>query len=281
MRFMGKTLQETAGAAGLSGMTESRNGGLPRLEFPLLLASSPGLKHGIYTRLGGVSGGAFSSLNAAFDVGDEPSAVEKNRRRIQGDMGGTPPVFLRQHHGTRVACIGGEKQRERAAEAPLYADAVITNQPGLLLVIQVADCQAVIIYDPVQQVVANVHSGWRGSIGNIVGKTVEKMQRIFGCRPENLTAGIGPSLGPCCAEFVHYRDEIPPSLWRYRVDGFHFDFWSMSIDQLKGAGLAERSIDAAGLCTRCRTDLFYSYRAEKTTGRFAAVAGLVGKGWQR
>lgn len=275
---MGKTFQETAGAAGLCGMTESRDGDLPRLEFPLLLASSPGLKHGIYTRLGGASRGAFSSLNAAFDVGDEPSAVEENRRRIQGDMGGMTPVFLRQHHGTRVVCIGGEKKGERPGETPLTADAVITNRPGLLLAIQVADCQAVIIYDPVEQVVANVHSGWRGSVGNILGKTVEKMKNTFGCLPENLTAGIGPSLGPCCAEFVNYRDEIPPSLWRYRVDEFHFDFWSMSVDQLKGAGLAEQNIDAAGLCTRCRTDLFYSYRAEKTTGRFVAVAGLVGKG---
>ncbi len=277
MGFMGKTLQKTAGATGLSSMRKSRNGDLPRLEFPLL-ASSPGLRHGIYTRLGGVSSGAFSSLNTAFGVGDEPFAVEKNRRRIQGDMGVMTPVFLRQHHGTRVVCLGGGKQSQQSAGAPLYADAVVTDRPGLLLVIQVADCQAVIIYDPVEQVAANVHSGWRGSAGNIVGKTVKKMQETFGCRPENLRAGIGPSLGPCCAEFVHYRNEIPPSLWRYRVEGFNFDFWAMSQDQLVGAGVAEQNIDTAGLCTRCRTDLFYSYRAEKTTGRFAAVAGLSGEG---
>jgi YfiH family protein len=274
---MGKTLQETAGGTGLSSMRESRNGGLPRLEFPLL-AASPGLKHAIYTRSGGVSDGPFSTLNTAFDVGDDPSAVEENRRRIQGDMGGMTPVFLRQHHGTRVVCIGQGKQGAQAAKTPLYADALVTNRPGLLLVIQVADCQAVIIHDPVEQVVANVHSGWRGSVGNILGKTVAEMQHTFGCRPENLRAGIGPSLGPCCAEFIHYRDESPPSLWRYRVDGFNFDFWTMSADQLKSAGVAGRHIDAAGLCTRCRTDLFYSYRAEKTTGRFAAAAGLGGKG---
>lgn len=280
MRSMGKTLQETAAGTGLSSMRERRNGDLPRLEFPLL-ASSPGLSHAIYTRSGGVSGGPFSTLNTAFDVGDDPFAVEENRRRIQGDLGGMTPVFLRQKHGTRVVSIGQGQQTVEAAGTPLAADAVVTNRPGLLLVIQVADCQAVIIHDPVEQVVANVHSGWRGSVGNILGKTVDEMQNTFGCRPENLRAGIGPSLGPCCAEFVNYREEIPPSLWRYRADDFHFDFWTMSADQLKDAGVAGGHIETAGLCTRCRTDLFYSYRAQKTTGRFAAAAGLGGQGGKR
>ena len=280
MRFMGKISQETAGSSAFSGLAEAAGGDLPRLEFPKL-ASLPGLRHAVYTRIGGVSHGPFSTLNTAFDVGDAPSAVRENRRRIRDDMGGMTPVFLRQHHGTGVVCIGPGRRGKDPAEAPLVADAVITDRPGLLLSVQVADCQAVVIHDPVAGVAANVHSGWRGSVANIVGKTVAEMQHRFGCRTENLVAGIGPSLGPCCAEFLHYRTEIPPSLWRYRVDDVHFDFWAMSVDQLKSAGVAGSNIDTARLCTRCRTDLFYSYRGEKTTGRFAAVAGLFGKGRTR
>jgi hypothetical protein len=160
----------------------------------------------------------------------------------------------------------------------LEGDAMVTSIPGIMPVIQVADCQAVVVHDPVRQVVANIHSGWRGSVGNIVGKTVAAMKQTFGCRPADMVAGIGPSLGPCCAEFIHYRTEIPPALWRHRIGERHFDFWSMSLAQLKDSGLAEEHVRIAGVCTRCRTDLFYSYRAEKTTGRFAVAAGLAGHG---
>jgi copper oxidase (laccase) domain-containing protein len=123
-------------------------------------------------------------------------------------------------------------------------------------------------------VVAAIHSGWRGSVANIIGRTVAAMVETYGARPERMVAGIGPSLGPCCAEFIHYRQEMPEPLWRYKDDGCHFDFWRLSRDQLRAAGVADRRIETCGLCTRCRTDLFYSYRGEKTTGRFAAVIGL-------
>ena len=138
-----------------------------------------------------------------------------------------------------------------------------------------ADCQAILLYDPVRRVVANVHSGWRGSVSDIAGKTVAAMENRFGCRGRNLVAAIAPSLGPCCAEFRNYREEIPESFWRYKDGAEHFDFWKISRDQLAAAGLTPDNIHAGGLCTRCRTDLFYSYRGEaRQTGRFAAVIGL-------
>ena len=116
-------------------------------------------------------------------------------------------------------------------------DALITAVPGLALAVQVADCQAILIYDPVRRVVANVHSGWRGSINEIASKTVVAMGQKFGCRSVDMVAAIGPSLGLCCAEFVNYRTEIPESLWKYKDNTNHFDFWKISRDQLVIGGL--------------------------------------------
>ena len=260
-----------AGRRPAAEMIADRSDGLLVYRFPGLSAS-PGLRHGVFTRKGGASKGPFAELNVGMGAGDNPEHVRENRQRVRRALDVGEPVFLRQRHGTRVVVDGNGAV---SGPAPAEADAVITGQRGRLLVIQVADCQAVIVHDPVRSVVANIHSGWRGSVADILGKTVAKMKAQFGSRSEDLLAGIGPSLGPCCAEFVHYRREIPPALWRYRVGDCHFDFWAMSVDQLKTSGIADRRIEVAGLCTRCRTDLFFSYRGEKTTGRFAVAAGLI------
>jgi copper oxidase (laccase) domain-containing protein len=130
------------------------------------------------------------------------------------------------------------------------------------------------LYEPVRRVVANVHCGWRGSIQNIIGRTVETMARQFGCSPGSIVAGIGPSLGPCCAEFINYKAEIPQAFWKYKDSDHHLDFWSVSRDQLTKAGVASENIETSRICTRCRADEFFSYRTAKITGRFAAVIGL-------
>ena len=87
-------------------------------------------------------------------------------------------------------------------------------------------------------------------------------------------AGIGPSLGPCCAQFIHYEQEIPEAYWMYQTRPYYFDLWQLSRDQLIAAGVLGEHITLAGICTSCRTDLFFSYRKEKTTGRFATVIAL-------
>jgi hypothetical protein len=100
------------------------------------------------------------------------------------------------------------------------------------LLIQTADCQAVMLFDPDKRVAANIHCGWRGSVADIVGRTVAHGRRIR-LRPGRMVAAIGPSLGPCCAEFVNYKQEIPRhSLWPFRVGWHHFDFWRISRHQL-------------------------------------------------
>jgi hypothetical protein len=100
------------------------------------------------------------------------------------------------------------------------------------------------------------------------------MKQHFDCHPGRIQAGIGPSLGPCCAEFINYRKEIPKEYWRYMGLNAHFDFWALSRDQMLQAGMAAANIEPGGICTRCHTDDFFSYRAARTTGRFAAVIGL-------
>jgi copper oxidase (laccase) domain-containing protein len=111
-------------------------------------------------------------------------------------------------------------------------------------------------------------------VTNVAGRTLAVMAERFGCDPADVQVGVGPSLGPCCAEFVNYREEIPRELWGYRRNSAYFDFWAMSRDQLSRAGVPQDQIHISGLCTKCRTDSFFSYRAEKTTGRFPAVIGL-------
>ena len=243
--------------------------GTPWWSFPSL-ARLPFLRHGVFTRHGGVSEGPFASLNVGHGCGDVPQHVETNRRIVGRCLGGGSLVRARQVHGCTVRVV----TREEAGHPPATADALVTDVPGLLLLIQVADCQPVLICDPRRRVVAAVHAGWRGSVADVAGATVRVMTDRFGSRPEDLTAAIGPSLGPCCGEFVHYRDEIPEALWSFRVDPTRFDFWAVTRLQLTAAGVPDAAIETAGVCTRCRTDTFYSYRGEGTTGRFAAVIGL-------
>lgn len=247
------------------------------------LSGLPGLIHGVFTRKGGVSRPPWTGLNIGLGCGDDPVHVCENRRRMLSALGLTRAVFLSQVHGGDIHTIrkgqvnAGEVWDPATGEtaSPVTADGIITDEPGLGLVIQVADCQAVIFYDPVARVVANVHSGWRGSVADIIGGCVARMAGDYGCRPEHIRAGIAPSLGPCCAEFVNYREELPKAFLPYKAaDRPFFDFWKISRDQLLNSGLRDDHIETMGLCTVCRPDLFFSYRREKNTGRFAAVAAL-------
>jgi YfiH family protein len=234
------------------------------------LSELSGVRHGIFTRNGGVSTGAFASLNVGQVGGDDPERVAQNRRIVAATLGGGTLVRARQVHGRAVKVVTGQD----AQAPPAEADVLVTDMPGLLLMVQVADCQPILLCDPVRRVVAAVHSGWRGSVANIIGETVSLIRARYGSRPEDLMAGIGPSLGPCCGQFVNYRTEIPADLWPFRVDADHFDFWAASRAQLLAAGLRAERIETAGVCTRCHTEAFFSYRGERTTGRFAAVIGI-------
>jgi YfiH family protein len=237
-----------------------------------LLARLPEVVHGFFTRQGGVSAGAYHSLNVSLAVGDRPEPVAENLGRMRQALGLTGLAGAAQVHGGRAAVITSVDEA-RAEDIP-EVDILVTTVPGLGLLIKQADCQAVMFYDPANRVVANVHCGWRGQVHNILGETVRLLQSRFGTHPEDLFAAVGPSLGPCCAEFTNFRREFPPALWNYQVRPNYFDLWQLSRDQLAAAGLLPTRLEVAGLCTRCGADDFFSYRRDRVTGRQGAIIAL-------
>ena len=244
-------------------------------QFPNLSRFSD-IRHGIFTRKNGYSKTPYKSLNTSYSTGDDSRNVKLNRSVISKCFDGNQLIFARQVHGTKTVVFAKKSItiKKRFHDVIPECDAMITDIKKISLVIQVADCQSILMYDPVRKVVANVHSGWRGSINNIIGRTISVMENEFDSKPGSIVAGITPSLGPCCAEFINYKEEIPEELWKYKDDSDHFNFWAISSDQLCDAGVLKKNIHLSEMCTRCNTDLFFSYRGEGTTGRFAAVIGL-------
>lgn len=241
--------------------------GVSFFQFPNLV-SFPELRHGVFTRNGGFSREPFKSLNLSLSVGDEDRAIKHNRLLVSRCMDNGELVFTRQVHDAGVVVVSGTDS------LPFIGDSLVCGLENRMLAIKIADCQSVLIYDPVRNVIANVHSGWRGSVKNVIGRTIEVMKEHFACSPSDIFAGISPSLGPCCAEFINYRNEIPEQFWKYRHNKNHFDFWQISIDQLCCAGVIPENIHSSGICTKCNTSLFFSYRGEKITGRFVSVIGM-------
>ena len=241
------------------------------------------------TRIGGVSEGKYHSLNLGFHVDDRYDAVLTNRQRFCRSV--SLPiesiVASQQVHGTDVATVDGS-QRGRGAlswsDGIPTTDAMVTNNPDIALVVLVADCAAILLYDPEKEAVGIAHGSWRGTIGGIIPRTVQKMVDSFGCRPEDIRVGISPSIGPCCYEV---REEVLSALrksfphqWEhfvvYRTDGsVHLNLWEAIRQQLVETGIEEKKIEVAGICTACNTDLFYSHRGEKgRTGRNGVVISL-------
>ena len=248
--------------------------GLSFYQFPLLNAIA-GLTHGIFTRHGGKSGGAFESLNLSFSVGDDRQNVEENRDLVLKTLRIPGLQSLKQVHGkTTVEIKEGLLGDSQSIPESKSGDILITRIPNRGLMIKQADCQSVVLYDPDHRAIANIHCGWRGNVTNVIGEAVIKMQSAYKTNPSSLLAGIGPSLGPCCAQFINYRTEMPAEYWTYQVRPFYFDLWQLSRDQLVAAGVLKDHIQIAGICTSCQTQDFFSYRKEKITGRFATVVAL-------
>lgn|GEM_PF-47953 len=221
---------------------------------------------------------------AIFREGEGPRAAE---RRICGEAerngaeapracavagcGGSP---VPHPPGASAPGLMAKASDSEDPRTPVTADAMITNLAGKALLVKQADCQAVILYDPIKKVISNVHCGWRGNAHGLLGRVIASMKEEFGCDPARMRAAIGPSLGPCCAEFVTHEEIFPESFRSFMTRDSHFDLRAISRFQLLEAGLQAAHIEAADCCTRCRTDLFFSYRGEGRTGRFATVVML-------
>jgi len=257
-------------------MIQKEKAGIKYYQF-MNLSGHSGIWHGIFTRNGGISKRPFQSLNVSFNLGDKFSNVVENRGKISQVTGNFPVLYAHQNHGAEILVFrkGDKTGISIADQESMTGDALVTDIPGRYLAVQVADCQSVLLFDPERRVVANIHSGWRGSIRNIVGRTIETMIETFHCRPAHIIAGIGPSLGPCCAEFKNYEREIPRRFWKYRKPKNLFDFWSISKEQLTAAGVVPENIALSHICTKCRTEQYFSYRGEGVTGRFASIIGII------
>jgi YfiH family protein len=239
-----------------------------RLTFPGL--SSSALFHAVFNRQGGISPSPWDSQNVSFGIGDHPENVLKNRERIKTSLDAQRLVSANQVHGIKVHVVQEYPPEDLEIEGH---DALITNVSGVGLMIQQADCQAVLLFDPKNKVIGIAHVGWRGTVAGIIAATIVTMSKAFATVPSELLAAISPSLGPCCAEFVNFRTELPTSLHGYQVRSNYFDFWAISRDQLCSAGVQPENITVAEICTYCNQD-YFSYRRDKETGRFGSMIGL-------
>ncbi len=226
-------------------------------------------------RYGGLSTGCFDSLNVGCAVGDSPGHVRENREIIKKQAGVKVLISAHQVHGNGVEVITDDIFSDVQVDG---VDALITDRHGLGLMVQLADCQGILVHDPVRSVVAAIHCGWRGSVSGIIGDTVRQMSKVFGSNPWNLHAAVSPSLGPCCAEFIHHEKELPRQFHSYQVRPNYFDFWEITRRQLLDSGLADNRIEIAGVCTSCSADYFSYRRAVRTgdgrTGRHCALISL-------
>lgn len=273
----------------------------------------PSLVHGFSTRSGGFSAAyGGHQLNLGFTASDARSAVARNRltflRAATGRSRGIPAfVTLRQIHSGIVHILD---RTRKIPERPLRGDGVITNRRGIVLGIQVADCVPVLVADRQGRAVGAFHAGWRGTAKRIVERGVGAMRAVFGCKPEELNAAIGPCIHACCyavgdevidefqSQFayagdlfseVYDRDPIkekyPLLFLTARAPGhssigpqIHLDLVKANRQQLLDARVPESNIWAAAECTSCRTDLLFSHRAESGyTGRMMALVGLLDK----
>ncbi len=233
------------------------------------------IPHGMFNRCNGFSLPPFSSLNFSYGVGDDPQLVTTNRRHVKQALNISFLVSAKQTHGKKIYCCSDITSDKEVDDY----DALITNQRGVGLLIQQADCQAILIHDPNKQVIAAIHCGWRGSTKNIIGSTIAKMMQRYQTDPKTVLVTISPSLGPCCAEFINYEQELPKQLHQFQHKPYYFNFWDMSTTQLVEAGVAAKHIDATRICTACNHD-YFSYRrtnkrsGEITTGRNGSIICL-------
>ena len=173
--------------------------GLFWLTSPLL----DGVRHGFSTRRGGVSPAPWDTLNLRFGCGDTPEHVAENYRRLLGAVEMDPAravLSLQVHRDDVRLCTSADAGKGLMRERDYEADALITAEKGLPLVVFSADCGTVLLHDPAAGCVGAVHAGWRGCAAGIVEKTVREMARLLGARPERILAALGPCIGKCCFE---------------------------------------------------------------------------------
>jgi hypothetical protein len=240
------------------------------------LAPFSELTHFVSTRHGGVSVGEKAGLNLSFNVGDEVAHVIENRRILAETIGLTSAqfVFPTQTHSSNVKIISTITATENLAET----DALVTNVPTICLSVMSADCVPILLFDPVNKVIAAIHAGWRGTVAGIVTKTIEVMTNEFGTKAPQIIACIGPSISE---EVYQVGEEVIKAVsdlfgttegliaMKNENSGM-FNLWEANRQLLLKSGVLANQIEVAGICTFKNSDTFFSYRKSPQTGRFAA-----------
>jgi YfiH family protein len=232
------------------------------------------------------------------DVGHSPAAdaetVERNRATFLEEAGVNRHDLAlgRQTHGTTVRVVtGADRGRGLYPQFDAFpaTDGLATNDPAVAIGVIIADCVPLVLYDPQQHAVAVIHAGWRGTVGLIAQAGLQAMERAFGTRPDDLYAGIGPSIGPCCYEVgaeVVERWGASSGDWGLqavlpRESTYHFDLWAANRLALRACGVPDDQIETSGACVRCQAEQYFSYRAARQghwrPGRMMMVAQLAAR----
>ena len=240
-----------------------------KLEY--LAAENIAATHCFTTRRGGVSTGALESLNIGLHRGDDPENVVKNYDILAKalDFDASKLVLTRQTHSDIVRVVTAADCNGLDHHQYPESDALVTNTPGVGLVIFTADCTPILLHDPVTGAVGAAHAGWRGTAANIAGKTVQAMVDAFGCKPENICAAIGPNIGQCCFET---DSEVPEAMIealgrsavihiRHKKNKYYVNIKAINAQFLKNAGV--KNIEISTECTMCQHDRFWSHRYTK------------------
>lgn len=244
------------------------------------------IKHGFSTRLGGVSEGIFSTMNLAFNRGDNPDSVTENYRRLCGSVGldFESLTASAQDHHTFVRKVtkadrGVGIYRPRDMQS---VDALITNERGVTLVTYYADCTPLFFVDTKNKAIGLAHAGWRGTVGRIGQKVVEKMTAEFGTNPEDLVCAVGPAISKCCyevdktcADEFYALTDLDNSTFIFPKENnkFMLDLLETNRQVLVKAGVKVENITLSDLCTRCNSDLLWSHRA--TNGQRGTMCAVM------
>ena len=270
-----------------SGTTELKEKNhVPYIQFKNLSATGI-VKHGFSTRKGGVSTGIFSSMNLNFKRGDDPDAVLENYRRMADalDMRVEDMVLSDQTHTTNVRVIIEEDRGKGILKPQDYSDVdgMITNVPGLVLVTSYADCVPLYFVDPVRKAIGLSHSGWKGTVGYIGQKTVEKMHEVYGSEPKDIVVAIGPSICQSCYEVsedvaeafrTNFAENEAEDILLDKGNGkYQLDLWKANWYVLTDAGILPEHLSVTDLCTACHPDLLWSHR--KTNGQRGGLSAFL------
>ncbi|GAM09183.1 laccase domain protein YlmD [Geobacter sp. OR-1] len=257
-------------------MKQIKNGRIHYIE-PQFILSTKGISAGFTTRHEGVSRPPYNSLNLGLNTNDSPHNVQGNRSLLARAFGAKLEQLLTvtQVHGTDLLVLDSPNQ-DVTHFLKLECDGIITNQPGIMIGIGVADCAPVLLLDPVKRVIAALHSGWKGTAAGIVHKGVGAMVNDFGSNPADMVAAIGPAIGPCCYEVdepVRSAFSTQDGIWAHAAVEQAKGKWKLDLSaairlQLTAAGLQPDNIESSQQCVSCVSELFYSYRRDKgETGR--------------